>query len=220
MLCLERPVQYIIEMAISVCVAFIISFVIYKDKKEETVSTAAVAGSAARAGENTPSDTVENTAENGASGMTEEVLNSPVKGRIIRLSEVSDETFASEMLGATVAVEPENGRIVAPCDGEIINIFETGHAVCLATKSGGELLIHVGVDTVKLEGKGFTKKVSDGDVVRAGDVLIEADLDVVKAAGYPVTIMVILTNADQYSKVNKSEPKKVGTETAVMTVKK
>src|SRR5699024_3451437 len=113
-----------IEMAISVCVAFIISFVIYKDKKEETVSTAAVAGSAARAGENTPSDTVENTAENGASGMTEEVLNSPVKGRIIRLSEVSDETFASEMLGATVAVEPENGRIVAPCDGEIINIFE------------------------------------------------------------------------------------------------
>ena len=220
LLCLERPVQYIIEMAISVCVAFIISFVIYKDKKEETVSTAAVAGSAARAGENTPSDTVENTAENGASGMTEEVLNSPVKGRIIRLSEVSDETFASEMLGATVAVEPENGRIVAPCDGEIINIFETGHAVCLATKSGGELLIHVGVDTVKLEGKGFTKKVSDGDVVRAGDVLIEADLDVVKAAGYPVTIMVILTNADQYSKVNKSEPKKVGTETAVMTVKK
>ena len=220
LLCLERPVQYIIEMAISVCVAFIISFVIYKDKKEETVSTAAVAGSAARAGENTPSDTVENTAENGASGMTEEVLNSPVKGRIIRLSEVSDETFASEMLGATVAVEPENGRIVAPCDGEIINIFETGHAVCLATKSGGELLIHVGVDTVKLEGKGFTKKVSDGDVVRAGDVLIEADLDVVKAAGYPVTTMVILTNADQYSKVNKSEPKEVGTETAVMTVKK
>ena len=220
LLCLERPVQYIIEMAISVCVAFIISFVIYKDKKEETVSTAAVAGSAARAGENTPSDTVENTAENGASGMTEEVLNSPVKGRIIRLSEVSDETFASEMLGATVAVEPENGRIVAPCDGKIINIFETGHAVCLATKSGGELLIHVGVDTVKLEGKGFTKKVSDGDVVRAGDVLIEADLDVVKAAGYPVTTMVILTNADQYSKVNKSEPKEVGTETAVMTVKK
>ena len=220
LLCLERPVQYIIEMAISVCVAFIISFVIYKDKKEETVSTAAVAGSAARAGENTPSDTVENTAENGASGMTEEVLNSPVKGRIIRLSEVSDETFASEMLGATVAVEPENGRIVAPCDGEIINIFETGHAVCLATKSGGELLIHVGVDTVKLEGKGFTKKVSDGDVVRAGDVLIEADLDVVKAAGYPVTTMVILTNADQYSKVNKSEPKEVGTETAVKKKKK
>lgn len=73
---------------------------------------------------------------------------------------------------------------------------------------------------MKLEGKGFTKKVSDGDVVRAGDVLIEADLDVVKAAGYPVTTMVILTNADQYSKVNKSEPKEVGTETAVMTVKK
>ena len=154
------------------------------------------------------------------SATTEETLNSPVNGRVIPLSKVSDETFASEMLGATVAVEPADGRIVSPCDGEVINIFETGHAVCIATKSGGELLIHVGVDTVKLEGKGFTKKVSDGDKIHAGDVLIEADLDMIKAAGYPATTMAIVTNADQYSEVEKAEPKAVGTQTVVMTLKK
>ena len=152
--------------------------------------------------------------------MTEETLNSPVNGQVIPLSEVSDETFASEMLGATVAVEPADGKIVAPCDGEVINIFDTGHAVCIATQGGGELLIHVGVDTVKLEGKGFTKKVSDGDKIHAGDVLIEADLDTIKAAGYPATTMVILTNADQYSEVKKAEPKAADTRTAVMTLRK
>lgn len=229
LLCLETPVQYIIEMAISVGVAFVISFMIYKDKKPEVAaegtpviggSTAADAASEAadKAGE-AEAGTADK-AEADAAAVIEETLNSPVNGQVIPLSEVSDETFASEMLGATVAVEPADGKIVAPCDGEVINIFDTGHAVCIATKGGGELLIHVGVDTVKLEGKGFTKKVSDGDKIHAGDVLIEADLDTIKATGYPATTMVILTNADQYSEVKKAEPKVVGTRTAVMTLKK
>ena len=229
LLCLETPVQYIIEMAISVGVAFVISFMIYKDKKPESAAegtpviggnTAADAASEAadKAGE--AEARTADKAEADAAAVTEETLNSPVNGQVIPLSEVSDETFASEMLGATVAVEPADGKIVAPCDGEVINIFDTGHAVCIATKGGGELLIHVGVDTVKLEGKGFTKKVSDGDKIHAGDVLIEADLDTIKAAGYPATTMVILTNADQYSEVKKAEPKAVGTRTAVMTLKK
>ena len=91
----------------------------------------------------------------------DEILGSPVNGKVVPLSQVSDQTFASEMLGTTVAIEPSDGKIVAPCDGEVINIFETGHAVCLTTQAGGELLIHIGVDTVKLDGRGFTKKVSD-----------------------------------------------------------
>ena len=124
------------------------------------------------------------------------------------------------MLGTTVAVEPEDGRVVSPCDGEVINVFDTGHAVCIATKSGGELLIHIGVDTVKLGGKGFTKKVSDGQQVRAGDVLIEADLDTIRAEGYPAATMVILTNADAYSEVEKAAPGAVGTDDPVMTLKK
>ena len=224
LLCLETPVQYIIEMAISVGVAFVISFMIYKDKKPEAAAegTPVIGGNTAADAASEPADKAgaADKEEADAAAVTEETLNSPVNGQVIPLSEVSDETFASEMLGATVAVEPADGKIVAPCDGEVINIFDTGHAVCIATKGGGELLIHVGVDTVKLEGKGFTKKVSDGDKIHAGDVLIEADLDTIKAAGYPATTMVILTNADQYSEVKKAEPKTADTRTAVMTLKK
>ena len=229
LLCLEQPVQYVIEMAIAVGVAFVISFIMYKDQKpkaetagiEAKASAGASAGAAAAetAGAEKETGAAAN-AEEAAAQITEETVKSPVRGRIIPLSEVSDETFSSEMLGTTVAVEPEDGRVVSPCDGEVINVFDTGHAVCIATKSGGELLIHIGVDTVKLGGKGFTKKVSDGQQVRAGDVLIEADLDTIRAEGYPAATMVILTNADAYSEVEKAAPGAVGTDDPVMTLKK
>ena len=224
LLCLEQPVQYVIEMAIAVGVAFVISFLIYKDQKPKT-ETAALAGgtAAAPAGISDQSASSEETDAERAgrkTELTEEIIYSPVKGKIIPLAEVNDGTFASEMLGTTIAAEPKDGRIVAPCDGEVINVFDTGHAVCIATKSGGELLIHIGVDTVKLDGKGFTKKVSDGDRIHAGDVLIEADLDVIRSAGYPATTMVILTNADQYSEVVKTAPGAAGTDTAIMKLKK
>lgn len=217
LLCLEQPVQYVIEMAIAVGVAFVISFIIYKDQKPEA-ETAGIEDKNAKAAVSGTDDESKETAESVL--ISEETIKSPVKGRIIPLSEVSDETFASEMLGVTSAVEPNDGRIVSPCDGEVINVFDTGHAVCIATKSGGELLIHIGVDTVKLNGKGFTKKVSDGDHVHAGDVLIEADLDTIRNEGYSPDVMVILTNADQYSEVEKAEPGEVGTDAPVMTLKK
>ena len=217
LLCLEQPVQYVIEMAIAVGVAFVISFIIYKDQKPEA-ETAGIEDKNAKAAASGTDDESKETADSVL--MSEEIIKSPVKGRIIPLSEVSDETFASEMLGVTSAVEPDDGRIVSPCGGEVINVFDTGHAVCIATKSGGELLIHIGVDTVKLNGKGFTKKVSDGDHVHAGDVLIEADLDTIRNEGYSPDVMVILTNADQYSEVEKAEPGEVGTDAPVMTLKK
>lgn len=217
LLCLEQPVQYVIEMAIAVGVAFVISFIIYKDQKPEA-ETAGIEDKNVKAAASGTDDESKETAESVL--ISEETIKSPVKGRIIPLPEVSDETFASEMLGVTSAVEPDDGRIVSPCDGEVINVFDTGHAVCIATKSGGELLIHIGVDTVKLNGKGFTKKVSDGDHVHAGDVLIEADLDTIRNEGYSPDVMVILTNADQYSEVEKAEPGEVGTDAPVMTLKK
>lgn len=217
LLCLEQPVQYVIEMAIAVGVAFVISFIIYKDQKPEA-ETAGIEDKNAKAAASGTDDESKETADSVL--ISEETIKSPVKGRIIPLSEVSDETFASEMLGVTSAVEPDDGRIVSPCGGEVINVFDTGHAVCIATKSGGELLIHIGVDTVKLNGKGFTKKVSDGDHVHAGDVLIEADLDTIRNEGYSPDVMVILTNADQYSEVEKAEPGEVGTDAPVMTLKK
>ena len=215
LLCLDQPVQYLIEMVIAVGVAFVISFLIYHDAKPEA---AASAETAEDAGVRNDISAKEDTADETA--LTEEDLKSPVNGKVIPLTEVKDETFASEMLGTTVAVEPEDGKIVAPCDAEVLNVFDTGHAVCLTTKSGGELLIHVGVDTVKLEGKGFTKKVSDGAKVHAGDALIEADLDTIRKAGYPATTMVILTNADQYSEVSKAEPEKVNTDQTIMKLRK
>lgn len=204
LLCLDQPVQYIIQMVISVAVAFAISFVLYKDQKKEAVPAGADAQQAAL-------ETLQGK-EDGASGeeLKEEVITSPVKGTVVPTAQVSDETFAAEVLGTTVAVEPEDGKITAPCDGEVINIFDTGHAVCIATKSGAELLIHVGIDTVKLDGKGFEKKVSDGDKIHAGDVLIEADLDKIKAEGYPATTMIILTNPDDFGTVEKAAPGETG----------
>lgn len=212
LLCLNQPLQYLIEMVIAVGVAFAISFVIYKDAEPKAV-TADVTETTGT------TETVENI-EIADNNKAEEKLTSPVNGTQISLSEVADETFASEMLGTTVAVEPADGKIVAPCDGEVSNIFETGHAVCITTESGGELLIHIGIDTVKMDGKGFTKKVSDSDKVHAGDILVEANLEEIKNAGYQTTTMMILTNTDEFGNVTKAEPAEVKTTSKVMTLTK
>ena len=210
LLCLNQPLQYLIEMVIAVGVAFAISFIIYKDAEPKTaVKTTATVENITTADDDTTT-----------TGVTEETLTSPVDGTQIPLAEVADETFASEMLGATVAVEPADGKIVARCEGEVSNIFETGHAVCITTEAGGELLIHIGIDTVKMDGKGFTKKVSDGDKVHAGDVLVEADLNEIKNAGYQATTMMILTNTDEFTNIEKAEPAEVKTTSKVMTLAK
>ena len=214
LLCLNQPLQYLIEMVIAVGVAFVISFLIYKDAEPKaSTETAAVENIETADAVTTDATTADTTAE-----IAEETLTSPVNGTQIPLSEVADEIFASEMLGTTVAVEPADGKIVAPCDGEVSNIFETGHAVCITTESGGELLIHIGIDTVKMDGKGFTKKVSDGDKVHAGDILVEADLEEIKNAGYQTTTMMILTNTDEFGNVTKAEPAEVKTTSKVMTL--
>lgn len=214
LLCLNQPLQYLIEMVIAVGVAFVISFLIYKDAEPKAATeTAAVENIETADAVTTDATTADTTAE-----IAEATLTSPVNGTQIPLSEVADEIFASEMLGTTVAVEPADGKIVAPCDGEVSNIFETGHAVCITTEAGGELLIHIGIDTVKMDGKGFTKKVSDGDKVHAGDILVEADLEEIKNAGYQTTTMMILTNTDEFGNVTKAEPAEVKTTSKVMTL--
>ena len=210
LLCLNQPLQYLIEMVIAVGVAFVISFLIYKDAEPKAAT--------ADAAETAAVENMETTDAVATADTTEETLTSPVNGTQIPLAEVADETFASEMLGATVAVEPADGKIVAPCDGEVSNIFETGHAVCITTEAGGELLIHIGIDTVKMDGKGFTKKVSDGDKVHAGDILVETDLEEIKNAGYQTTTMMILTNTDEFGNVTKAEPAEVKTTSKVMTL--
>ncbi|WP_138303246.1 MULTISPECIES: PTS transporter subunit IIBCA [Eubacteriales] len=207
LLCLDTPVQYLIEMVIAVGVAFVISFILYKDAQPADVQTA----------DAQEEETKEETKEEETK---EEELHSPAVGKLIPLTEVKDETFASEILGATVAVVPSDGRILAPCDATVSSIYDTGHAVCLTTRTGGELLIHIGIDTVKMEGKGFTKKVADGDQVKAGDVLVEADLDAIRDAGYDTATMMILTNADDYASTQKAEPGQVDPSSIVMKIEK
>lgn len=220
LLCLNQPLQYLIEMVIAVGVAFVISFLIYKDAEPKAATADAAETAAVENMETTDAVATDDTAADTTAATTEEKLTSPVNGTQIPLAEVADETFASEMLGATVAVEPADGKIVAPCDGEVSNIFETGHAVCITTEAGGELLIHIGIDTVKMDGKGFTKKVFDGDKVYAGDILVEADLEEIKNAGYQTTTMMILTNTDEFGNVTKAEPAEVKTTSKVMTLTK
>lgn len=220
LLCLNQPLQYLIEMVIAVGVAFVISFLIYKDAEPKAATADAAETAAVENMETTDAVATDDTAADTTAATTEETLTSPVNGTQIPLAEVADETFASEMLGATVAVESADGKIVAPCDGEVSNIFETGHAVCITTEAGGELLIHIGIDTVKMDGKGFTKKVSDGDKVHAGDILVETDLEEIKNAGYQTTTMMILTNTDEFGNVTKAEPAEVKTTSKVMTLTK
>lgn len=119
---------------------------------------------------------------------------SPLAGTVVPLEQVKDESFAKGMLGPGIGIEPADGLVVAPFDGTVTVAFPTGHAYGLKSASGVQVLIHVGMDTVKLDGKGFTPRVAKGDVVRCGDVLAEVDLDVIREAGYETITPVVVTN--------------------------
>lgn len=127
-------------------------------------------------------------------------LMAPVAGRVIGLGEVEDPVFASRALGEGVGIEPADGRVVAPVDGELITVADTGHAFGIRTANGVEVLIHVGIDTVKMQGEGFDVRVAAGQKIAAGDLLAEVDLGAVRAAGHPaVTLMTVLNTADMTS---------------------
>ena len=127
-----------------------------------------------------------------------EVLGSPLKGIVKKLSEAEDEAFASGSLGKGAAVVPVEGKVVAPVDGTIVTLFPTNHAIAIETNSGVEILIHVGLDTVQLDGKYFYPKVKEGDKIKKGDLILEFDIDEIKKAGYVLTTPIIVTNTDEY----------------------
>ena len=129
------------------------------------------------------------------------VIGSPAKGKAVSLKEVNDPTFAEEMLGKGAAVIPEEGKIYAPADGEIGMVFDTLHAVSMTTDFGAEILIHIGLDTVKMKGDGFTGHVKAGDHVKKGDLLLEVDLEKVKTAGYDTITPVLVCNTPDYASV-------------------
>ena len=129
------------------------------------------------------------------------VLSACLNGTVVPLADVKDEAFASGALGDGIAIEPTDGELVAPADGEISSTFETHHAVGMTTADGAELLMHIGIDTVKLGGKHFTYLVNEGDKVKKGQPLIRFELEAIKAEGYPVTTPVIVCNTDDYAAV-------------------
>lgn len=146
-------------------------------------------------------------------------LTSPMAGTTVALSDVADEAFAAGALGPGIAVSPAAGAVVvAPCDGKVSVAFPTGHAYGIKSASGVQVLIHIGMDTVKLEGKGFTPRVAKGDVVKRGDVLAEVDWDVIREAGYDTITPMVVTNKKKFGDITPAAPGPVGITDTVVTV--
>ena len=219
LLCLNSPVTYIIMFVIAFGVAFALTWLFgYKDEVQETEKA------------ETPAEKVtDNVAETEAEIVAEQktqaddakaqILYSPLEGTAIALSEVKDETFASGVLGKGMAVIPTKGEVKAPCDATVSMVFDTKHAIGLATDDGLEILIHIGLNTVELEGKYYTVHVSDGDEVKKGQTLITFDMDKIKEAGYDTTTPVIVTNSDDFAEVVQLRAGKVDNDSRVLEVK-
>ena len=139
----------------------------------------------------------------------QEIIASPLIGKVVKLENVPDEVFASGAMGKGIAIDPDDGAVVAPAKGEVTLVFPTKHAIGLKTENGAEILIHIGMDTVSLAGKGFKSFVEVGDKVEAGQPLLEFDVNTIKAAGMPVITPVIVTNSDQYEDVLTTQERTV-----------
>ena len=167
-----------VGLVISVVASFALSFFLYKDETPAEDDTAAPAP--------------ETAADAAAADST---LNSPLQGKAIALEEVCSQ----KILGDGIAVVPEKGELYAPADGVIESVFGTKHAISMKTAAGAELLMHIGMDTVKRDGKGFDPQVKDGETVKKGQLLMKFDLDGIKADGYDVTTPIVVTNADEFT---------------------
>jgi PTS system beta-glucosides-specific IIC component len=137
----------------------------------------------------------------------QDILFSPLKGEVKKLSEVEDEAFATGALGKGIAIKPAEGKVVAPADGILATLFPTGHAIGIVTDKGTEILIHVGMDTVQLQGKYFTSKVKQGERVKQGDVILEFDIKGIEEAGYSVVTPIVVTNSEKYLDVIETKNK-------------
>ena len=176
-------------------------------------SPAPVAASAAPAAEAAPAPAFSDEA------VADLTLTAPMAGELVALSDVADEAFAAGALGPGIAVSPAAGAVVvAPCDGKVSVAFPTGHAYGIKSASGVQVLIHIGMDTVKLEGKGFTPRVAKGDVVKRGDVLAEVDWDVIREAGYDTITPMVVTNKKKFGEITPAAPGPVGITDTVVTV--
>ncbi len=169
--------------AISVVLSFVLTLVLYKDENTAEPESAPAPQAAPAA----------------AAAPAAGVVCSPLQGTVLPLDQVKDEVFSQKILGDGMAVVPVKGELYAPADGTIESVFESKHAISMVCANGAELLMHIGMDTVKLEGKGFTPQVKNGDAVKKGQLLMKFDLDGIKAAGYDVTTPIVVTNGDAFT---------------------
>lgn len=146
-------------------------------------------------------------------------IYAPVAGKVIKLSDIQDEAFSSGAMGEGVAIEPSEGKVYAPCDGEITAFFPTGHAVGITAKTGAEILIHVGMDTVSLDGKGFTAKARSGEKVKKGQLLLEFDMEYIKSQNLPLTTPVVVTNSDDMAEIKTVDVEIVSNADVIMECK-
>jgi PTS system beta-glucosides-specific IIC component len=145
-------------------------------------------------------------------------ISSPMTGKVLDIEKVPDEVFSSGALGQGVAILPTDGKVVAPSDGTVFNLMDIKHAVALTTDSGCEILIHVGLDTVQLEGKPFEYHVTEGQKVKKGDLLLTADLKMITDAGYKIHTPVLVTNSDDYVSVKIAETTNIKAGDELMTI--
>lgn len=149
-----------------------------------------------------------------------EVICAPVKGKAVESKEVSDPTFAEELLGAGMAIIPTEGKVYSPVDGKISMCIDSNHAVGIMSDAGTEILVHVGLDTVSLKGQHYTAHMKEGDSVKKGDLLLEFDMEAIKAAGFDVITPVIVTNSFDYKEVIRFTGKDVEVGDKVMELVK
>ncbi len=192
---------------LSLVISFLLSFILYKDPVE------------AEEDEGDDTEEIAEDAEPEAKPLAEKVtLSSPLTGKVVKLSDVPDEVFSSGTMGDGVAILPTEGVVVAPCDCEVSATMDTKHAIGLTTPEGMELLIHVGLDTVKLNGQYYEYKVAEGDQVKRGDVLITFDMKGIESAGYQLHTPVLVTNSDDYASVLPAEADSVKAGETLITV--
>ncbi len=204
---LDYSWQYAIVLVVSFVVSFALTWVVWKEEIEPNEN------------EKKEENQIE-TSEQTRLEKEELVLFAPIKGNVISRAEIPDETFASGVLGEGVGIEPEIGEVVAPFDGEISSVADTRHAIGITGPGEMEVLIHVGIDTVHMNGDGFELLVKEGEKVKAGQKLIRFDINKIKAAGYSSTVAVLLTNSEDYSNVQVVKSKKTEQMEKVFLVKK
>lgn len=157
--------------------------------------------------------------EDNANEASKEVVHAPIEGKLVTLEDVNDGVFSAGMLGKGIAIEPSKGRAVSPVDGTVSTVFETKHAIVITSENGVEVLIHIGMDTVQLNGKYYTTHVKDGDKVKVGDLLVEFDINKIKEEGYKVITPIIITNTDNYKVIDPLAKDDVKEKEAILNIK-